>query len=540
MPAPVLLSAGGGPGLAGATAPAEQPDPAAGAPLPPAGAALALQPLQIVLQQGLGNLAHVIPTVLGEALQAAEASGTGEPAAGPPGTFSGGGHGGRSGPAAGGGGGDTLPWRDLRRLLQHLARLFGRPSQHRTLPPAHMPGGEFYTYLSVLIGAVNQIGAALSDVQAALADGSGPQPRQRLQLAMAMIAAARALRGTATAMQTGFVEGGLAAQAAAAAAAAAAPLAAGSGPQGGFGAEEAGTVAAEAAPRPLPEHVSSESGEEALGGRSEEEPPEPPEMAPPPEPGEDGGGGFGGSSASRAGADGPAAPPPSGPEAEQVMRVLPQLLGQLAQPLGAGNGVNDGLASIPPEVFNCWNELTQTEPFLRYTAQAAQPPLGEAHLAGDAAGSQYSMPLPPRDERAEGLQRQQEQEDRQQLLPEPPQHLDRAYLSALAQDLGRFAMDSAADASVPEAQRRYPHLARLAAHFAPRTGASPSSPGAVPSEGAAAAMASTAASGAGPAPTPPVCNDSGQGQVQPAAAAPAPVAVGASVAAEEAREGWPP
>ena len=58
--------------------------------------------------------------------------------------FGGGRHSARSGR---GGNGDALPWRELRRLSQHLARLLGRPSLHRLLPPTNMPSGELHAFL---------------------------------------------------------------------------------------------------------------------------------------------------------------------------------------------------------------------------------------------------------------------------------------------------------------------------------------------------------------------------------------------------------
>lgn len=102
-----------------------------------------------------------------------------------------------------------MPWRDLRRLNQHLARVLGRASNSRQLPPADMPAGELAAFLASLHSSTSQLGVAVGDFQASLADGTGgPQPRHQLQFAMALVAAARTLRGMATALQSGLIEGG--------------------------------------------------------------------------------------------------------------------------------------------------------------------------------------------------------------------------------------------------------------------------------------------------------------------------------------------
>lgn len=174
---------------------------------------MALHPLQIIFQQGLGNLAQVIPGFGGEGLQSAEVVYGPQPGVeGPdgPNLGQGGGHGIRPGHGSGGrSSGEVLPWRDLRRLNQHLARVLGRPSHSRQLPPADMPAGELAAFLASLHSATSQLGVAVGDFQASLADGSGgPQPRHQLQFAMALVAAARTLRGMATALQSGLIEGG--------------------------------------------------------------------------------------------------------------------------------------------------------------------------------------------------------------------------------------------------------------------------------------------------------------------------------------------
>lgn len=163
--------------------------------------AMALQPLQIIFQQGLGNLAHVLPAVLGEAPLTLD---TGIA----PGARAHGGsdrHSSRRGHGAPLG--DSLPWRDLRRLSSHLNRLLGRPGQGRLLPPTSMPNGELHAFRSLLITAIRSLSVALADLQISLSEGVGQPPRQRLQFAMALASAARTLRGLAMAMQAGFPEG---------------------------------------------------------------------------------------------------------------------------------------------------------------------------------------------------------------------------------------------------------------------------------------------------------------------------------------------
>uniref|UniRef100_A0A7S4T0H8 Ubiquitin-like domain-containing protein n=1 Tax=Alexandrium monilatum TaxID=311494 RepID=A0A7S4T0H8_9DINO len=489
----------------GATSPALEPPqgqpppppPAPGDPLIAAGgparngpnAAVALQPLQIIFQQGLGNLAHFIPLLLNENGPPVAA---GAPLAGASRNRTGGGGqvagGGAASPTAAQGAQgsgdvparDSMPWRDLRRLHQHLARLLGRPNPHRTLPPANMPVSELYSFLAVLLNAITQLGVAVGDFQASIADGTWPHPRYRLQLAMAMVAAARTLRGvaTATTMQSGFPE-------------VVGPAASAHGGAGDAAAAPRGSVADDgirggsSSGAPAAPGASSDSEEvppddlvraEAHGGLSEEddrleqlvEAAGVPTSVPAP------GGQQGAVPREEGGATGDQADLPQAPpagEAAQLMQMLPQLFGQLTQPFGGrGGGVATGaeLDSLPPEVASCWHQWTQPERFRRVVAQAIQPPFSEAYLSGDATGSHRAPALPSLPEflplrwrrsagRVDGLQD----------VPEPPEHLSRAYLSAFLRDLGRHVGSSSTYASIPQAQERYPHLAQLAGLFSP-------------------------------------------------------------------------
>lgn len=95
-----------------------------------------------------------------------------------------------------------LPWRDLRRLNQHVSRVLGRTGPPRSLPPSRMPAGEAAAFLGALHGATSQLAVAVSDFQVAVADDA-VQPRQQLQFATALVAAAQTFRGVATALQSG-------------------------------------------------------------------------------------------------------------------------------------------------------------------------------------------------------------------------------------------------------------------------------------------------------------------------------------------------
>jgi len=156
-------------------------------------------------------------------------------------------------------------------------------------------------------------------------------------------------------------------------------------------------------------------------------------------------------------------PAPTADEATQIMQMLPSLFGQNDGHPGASDGPGP-LAGLPAEVRACWERWTRPEAFRPVVEQAVQPPLSRAYVSGDATGSHRAPVLPPpegflplRWERAagrvEGLQQ----------IPEAPEHLSRAYLSAFMRDLGDYAANNATYASMPEAAERYPHLARLIA-----------------------------------------------------------------------------
>lgn len=125
-----------------------------------------------------------------------------------------------------------------------------------------------------------------------------------------------------------------------------------------------------------------------------------------------------------------------------------------------------GLASMPPQVAACWQRWTQAENFRPVLAQAVQAPFSNAYSSGDTVSSRRSpteLPepeefLPVRWERTAA--RVEDLDD----LPEPPEHLSRAYLCAFLRDLGRFADSNTTFSSMPE--ERFPHLTRYARFFA--------------------------------------------------------------------------
>lgn len=96
----------------------------------------------------------------------------------------------------------SLPWQDLSCLSEQVARLLGRSaSLGRRLPPAQMPQGELYSFLSVLQSATSQLGVGISDFQAGLVDGGGRSVEQAQHLSTALQAAARSLASAAVAIQ---------------------------------------------------------------------------------------------------------------------------------------------------------------------------------------------------------------------------------------------------------------------------------------------------------------------------------------------------
>jgi len=378
---------------------------------------------QIVFQQSLGNLAQVLPTMLGDALHIENvwhqpgtmpANSDGDPDAF--GITAGQMRPSSSGHAAsqGGHGGDVLPWRDLRRFHQHLSRLLGRQSQHRSIPPAHTPGGELHYFLGMLHGATSQLGVAISDFQASLIDGGAPPTRSRLQFAMALVAAARTLRGMATALQSGPVQGPAEQEVI-----------------------QTPVVAQQVmqAPPSLPRDVvlghmlSSDSEEagralsqhlDAMGDPSEDEvlevflEPIPEAVfsatmgaASAPAPGV----ALGSDGSVSAGPFPEVSPPLLTPwHDEQEMNAMFRSYGppydRLAGPPpydreaggtspSAGISVPDPLASLPPEVVACWDQWTRPEIHRRVIAEARQPPFSTAYLSGDATGSHRPQPQAP-------------------------------------------------------------------------------------------------------------------------------------------------
>lgn len=414
--------------------------------------AVALHPVQFIFQQGLGNMAHIIPTVFGDALQNAETAMNAQrrPATETQRT--------RQGNQVGnaGEGGDVLPWRDLRHLNTHLNRLLGRPSQGRVLPPVSIPHGELHAFLAALLSTTVQLGVAISDLQASLIEGTRPQPRYRLQFAMALVSAARTLRGMATAMQSGGWERGFTETGA---------TPSGAGTQQDVTATEVGTGQTEDVTAP---GGSSDSEEEVTGddGTGIEQPPGQPEDEVldvvaflEPSAGDAVGGALAGAVLGAADVAGVPTDSQSDEggvgtsvvEAAQVMRALPQLFGPLSLNPGGFEG------EIP---FN-----------VSPAPDAVQPPFSDAYLSGDTTGHYHAPVFPPPVEflplrwrrtagRCEGLQE----------VPGPPEHLSRAYLCAFLRDLGQSIGNNSTFNTVPDAAQRYPHLGRLAAMFGQRSG----------------------------------------------------------------------
>jgi len=380
-------------------------------------AAVAMAPLQIIFQQGLGNLAGTLPQMFGDTTAMNGDSQQGSPEAAP---------GQRDSQGVQATSADVLPWRDLRRLNQHLARLLGRQSHHRSLIPQSTPGNELYAFLSALHGVTSQLGVAINDMQSSLVSGTGPHPRHRIQFAMALTSAARTLRGMASVMQSGFSESGPAEQPAA------------SAPSTEAQAEETPEAAA----------CTDSEQEEAAQVVQDAETAEAPNAEEAPS-----------TNAS-----------PDAQEAMQMMQMLPQLFGQLSQTAGSGRtgqSLCEGLSSMPPEVQACWSSWTQPESFGCVLAQAKQPPFSDSYVSGDATSSHHIPVLPPPVEylplrwrksagRVSALQGDE---------PPPPDHLSRAYLCAFLRDLGEYIGDNPTFRTVPSARDRYPNLTQLAAEF---------------------------------------------------------------------------
>lgn len=450
---------------------------------------VALQPLQIVFQQGLGNLAHVIPTMVGDAMAGAHIAGAhlavpliaaaaadahGGPLGMPHGHLPPG-HGGSTGSGATGSGvpGEALPWRDLRRLHQHLGRLLGRTGQHRALPPANMPAGELHAFLGALQGTTAQLSVAMSDLQGQLGEGATVQPRQRLQFAMALVAAARTFRGVATVMQSGFVEGGPGHGGTApvhgadhlsngAAMATAVPAA---GIPGGGG--EATSAHAEGPPSavdrgdvPIVNSASVEAAAEAgrsrpstedlvLSDSSEEEP----------------------------------AADEAGPQARDTTAAASAVsaagVASAASSAGTPGAARQGSAPRcpflePPHLGA--DEQPQAEGAIGWawgppalaSRDEREPPSASVPSVGSGAEAR-----PPAADPAQLLQQRWASalggmEGLPDLPPPAPMHLAHLYLGAILRDAGRLAAADPEYAALPQAEAvaRFPHLSQLANHFA--------------------------------------------------------------------------
>lgn len=164
-----------------------------------------LQTSQIVFQQSFGNRTDLLSALLGDAFPpiAAEGAQAGMPSPGEaasPDTDQD--HDSQSqydeGP----------PWRDLQSMSRQLARLLGRPRPLRPVPPpaAQMPHGELHAFLGALHGATSQLGVGISELQDALASGSGAEVLQALQFATALETTALTLRGLAGTIRSSLDE----------------------------------------------------------------------------------------------------------------------------------------------------------------------------------------------------------------------------------------------------------------------------------------------------------------------------------------------
>jgi len=149
---------------------------------------------------------------------------------------------------------------------------------------------------------------------------------------------------------------------------------------------------------------------------------------------------------------------------------------------GAAVAASDPLHGMPSHVAQAWERWTQpAEAFgSRVVAQAVQPPFSDAYISCDAAGGSTSSGRqagsgrrgtpPPADDllelrwrtaagRALSGRRRSSQE-----IPEFPEHLSRAYLSAVLRDMGRFARGSADLRGLEQSagQQRQPSASRAA------------------------------------------------------------------------------
>eukprot|EP00930_Biecheleria_cincta_P032976 TRINITY_DN22847_c0_g1_i1.p1 TRINITY_DN22847_c0_g1~~TRINITY_DN22847_c0_g1_i1.p1 ORF type:complete len:823 (+),score=164.97 TRINITY_DN22847_c0_g1_i1:30-2498(+) len=401
-----------------------------------------MQPMQVIFQQGLGNLGGAFPGFMAQDFASFPES-TQEPT-----------EGGRNRESSRHQGSDGLPWRDLRRLHSHLARVLGRSSSHRpTLPPLQAPQGELVAFLSHLASATAQLNVAINDMQTILNDNGGPSPRQRLQFTMVLASAARALRSLSASM---MVPDGLPDTSEGVSREHADRLpspddadddvedreATDEMPSSSSPQEEQQrhrSAQSSAGTQTLSELVPAVIGEEDLPFEEAEEG----EMAEEAEEEE------------------------TRTERTQEVRDAEAMLMRRLMGESAGSsrveGSQDILTGLPPEVRSCWERWTPPHNMGRVLEQAAQAPFSRAYVSGDATGTHHTPVLPPPDEflplrweraasRVQGLQE----------TPEHPEHLSRAYLSAFMRDMGQFVGRDATYASIPEASSRYPHLAQLA------------------------------------------------------------------------------
>lgn len=460
-----------------------------------------LQPMQIIFQQGLGNLAQVLPAMMTMPGGVDGMTGATMPAGTDP---------------TGGVAGAVLPWRYLRRLHQHLARLLGRSNQHRNLMPSNMVGGELFAFLGVLLQATNELSVAIGELQNSIAESGGPQPRHRLQFAMALVAAARTFRGLAVQIQSGF-EGGDAFV----------------GENGAMPVPTEEPLVVEGPSVPSAEVVSQDPPAAGASSDSEEGARAPPSDS---SQGHEAvvaegartevqaglteravledvvailNDGVDDDSAEFADADGgDITEVLLGPDSAQMLQMpspvlmgdleqfiqpmvgssgsgmdadgnpsipsVNSILGQLLEPTVARSGsvgdTDDSLSSLPPDVVANWQRWAQAESFGRSAiAQASQPPLSEAYLSGDATGSHHGPAFPDPEDYLDF--RWRTATGYTDEAPETPEHLSRTYLSAFVRDLGRHVGSDATFASIPDARQRYPHLAQLATLFAPERSA---------------------------------------------------------------------
>lgn len=378
---------------------------------------------QALLTQGFGSLMTAIPGMLGEvqadaadaaysaaAMAAAAAAGVSRSSAVDSST-----------PEGFLPRGDALPWRDLRRLHTHLGRVLGR-----TQPAGRQLSytGETSFFLASLVSATAQLGVALSELTANLAEGNPPPARQRIQLAMMLVAAYRTFRGMATALQLqnhGIREVSPSAESAASPAPEASSQ------------QAAGSAAASTLTGP-PLASEGEEAEDGVNSRDERD--------------------------------------------EQLQRI-DELLDRFPAPelelrpeieddvvtsvTGRGDAAAAAVASLgDPDVASCWSRWTQPESFSCVLSQARQAPFSDAYISGDSTSSHRAPTLPPPNaflplrwersaRRVRGLAD----------VPPHPDHLSRAYLSAFLRDLGHHVEGDATYNSMADAADRYPHLAQI-------------------------------------------------------------------------------